>query len=104
PHEPGQMMANPHDALGPQVFACGPAGSVIIFNASAWHGHGANQSGRPRRSIQAHFVPRAAQASFDHFSRMRPETLLRLGGLAKYLLNIGASNKPIHATCEDARA
>jgi hypothetical protein len=23
-----------------QVSACGPAGSVVIYNGSVWHGHG----------------------------------------------------------------
>ncbi len=88
--EPGEVMNNPQDAHNEQVLACGPAGSIIIFNASVWHSHGANRSARPRRSIQAHFVPREAQASpGDHSGRMRPETLQRLGGLAKYVLNVG---------------
>lgn len=91
--EPGEVMHSPEDADADykQVLACGPAGSIIIFNASTWHGHGANRSGRPRRSIQAHFVPREAQASpADHSGRMRPETLQRLGDLAKYVLNVGS--------------
>ncbi len=88
--EPSEVMNNPQDAHDKQVLACGPTGSIIIFNASAWHGHGANRSGRPRRSIQAHFVPREAQASpADHSGRMRPKTLQRLGDLAKYVLNVG---------------
>ena len=99
--EPGEVMSNPQNAHEEQVLACGPAGSIIIFNASVWHSHGANRSAAPRRSIQAHFVPRSAQASpDDHSRRMRPETLQRIGDLAKYVLNVGASNKPIHATCE----
>lgn len=28
-----------------QVVACGPAGSVIVYNGSVWHGHTANQAG-----------------------------------------------------------
>ncbi len=88
--EPGEVMNNPQDAHDEQVLACGPAGSIIIFNASVWHSHGANRSATPRRSIQAHFVPRDARASpADHSGRMRPETLQRLGDLAKYILNVG---------------
>jgi ectoine hydroxylase-related dioxygenase (phytanoyl-CoA dioxygenase family) len=88
--EPSEVMNNPQDAHNGQVLACGPVGSIIIFNASVWHSHGANRSARPRRSIQAHFVPREAQASpDDHSGRMRPETLQRLGDLAKYVLNVG---------------
>ena len=90
PREPGEVMDNPQDAHEDQVVACGPAGSIIIFNASVWHSHGANRSAGPRRSIQAHFVPREARASADdHFGRMRPETLQRIGDLAKYVLNVG---------------
>ena len=103
--EPSEVMNNPQDAHNEQVLACGPAGSIIIFNASVWHSHGANRSARPRRSIQAHFVPREAQASpDDHSGRMRPETLQRISDLARYVLNVGTSNKPMHATSEDARA
>jgi ectoine hydroxylase-related dioxygenase (phytanoyl-CoA dioxygenase family) len=90
PREPGEVMSNLQDAHDEQVLACGPAGSVIIFNASVWHSHGANRSVRARRSIQAHFVPREAQASpDDHSGRMRLETLQRIGDLAKYVLNVG---------------
>ena len=38
------------------VAACGPAGSLIIYNGSVLHGHGANTTGRPRRSIQGAYV------------------------------------------------
>ena len=88
--EPGEVMHNPHDAHEEQVLAYGSAGSIIIFNASVWHSHGANRSERPRRSIQAHFVPREAHASpAGHSGRMRPETLQRLSDLAKYVLDVG---------------
>jgi ectoine hydroxylase-related dioxygenase (phytanoyl-CoA dioxygenase family) len=90
PDEPQDVMNNPQDAHPDEILACGPAGSMIIFNASVWHGYGANLTAAPRRSIQAHFVPRGAQASpDDHARRMRPETLRRLGERAKYVLGIG---------------
>jgi len=97
--EPGEVMNNPKDTHPEQDLACGPAGSIIIFNASVWHGYSANKSSTPRRSIAAHFVPRDATASPDDPSqRTLPETLLRIGSLAKYVLNVGTSNKPMHAT------
>jgi hypothetical protein len=103
--EPGEVMNNPKDDHPEQILACGPVGSIVIFNASVWHGYSANKSNTPRRSIAAHFVPREAQASPDDPSQhTRPETLLRISDLAKYVLNVGTSNKPMHATCEDARA
>ena len=66
--------------------ACGQAGSVIIFNGSVLHGHSANTTGRPRRSIQGAFIPRDAQAGTDFSTRMRSETLARIGSLARYVL------------------
>ena len=103
--EPSEVMSDPKNEHPAQVLACGSAGSIIIFNASVWHGYSANKSSSPRRSIAAHFVPRDATASpNDPSQRTLPETLLRIGSLAKYVLNVGTSNKPMHATCEDACA
>lgn len=68
--------------------ACGKAGSVIIFNGSVLHGHSANTTGAPRRSIQGAFIPRDAQAGTDFSTRMRSETLARIGSLARYVLAI----------------
>jgi ectoine hydroxylase-related dioxygenase (phytanoyl-CoA dioxygenase family) len=86
--EPADVMPNPRDFHEEQILACGPAGSVIIFNASTWHGHTANTSTGQRRSIQAHFVPREARAVTDHSARMRPATSQRIGELAKYVLGV----------------
>lgn len=88
-HGPGEVTKNPNDVHDELILACGSAGSMIIFNASAWHSPGANRSARPRRSIQAHFVPRDARASTDQAARIRPETFQRIGDLAKYILDVG---------------
>ena len=56
----GELMSHLTEAHDEQVLACGPAGSIIIFNALVWHSHTANRSARRRRSIQGHFVPREA--------------------------------------------
>jgi Phytanoyl-CoA dioxygenase (PhyH) len=42
--------------------ACGPAGSLIVYNGSVVHGHGINATDGPRRSIQGAYV-RTADAS-----------------------------------------
>jgi ectoine hydroxylase-related dioxygenase (phytanoyl-CoA dioxygenase family) len=68
------------------VPACGPAGSVIVFNGSVWHGHGANETDEPRRSIQGAYIRRTERSGANLPARMRPETLDRIGSLAKYLL------------------
>jgi ectoine hydroxylase-related dioxygenase (phytanoyl-CoA dioxygenase family) len=87
--EPSELMANATDAHESEVLACGPAGSMIIFNGSAWHGHAANLSTRRRRSLQGHFIPRGSRSSVDHSERIRPEVLDRIGGLARYILASG---------------
>jgi ectoine hydroxylase-related dioxygenase (phytanoyl-CoA dioxygenase family) len=70
------------------VTARSQAGSMIIFNGSVLHGHSANTTDAPRRSIQGAFIPRGAQAGTDFSTRMRSETLARIGSLARYVLAI----------------
>jgi hypothetical protein len=69
-----------------QVLARGPAGSLLIFNGSTWHGHAANTSDAPRRSLQGAFIPREGQAATDFAARMQPETRARLSALARHVL------------------
>ena len=69
-----------------QVLACGTAGSLLVFNGSAWHGHTTNTSSRPRRSLQGALIPRDGRAGTDFAARMQPETRTRLGPLAQHVL------------------
>jgi len=71
-----------------QVLACGPAGSLLIFNGSTWHGHTANRSDAPRRSLQGAFIPRAGRAATDFAGRMSPATRARLAPLALDVLGV----------------
>lgn len=71
-----------------RVAACGPAGSVIVYNGSVWHGHGANLSGEPRRSIQGAYIRREAGPEVNPPAQVLPETLARIGPLARYLLAV----------------
>jgi len=87
--DPSELMSDRMSAHEDDVLACGPAGSIIIFDGSVWHGHTANRSRRRRRSLQGHFVPRHARSSVDHAARIRPEVIERIGGLAKYVLAVG---------------
>ena len=73
-------------AEGQLLPACGSAGSMIIYNGAAWHGHSANTTGELRRSVQGAFIRREATRSIDLGSRVRSETLDRISPLAKYLL------------------
>jgi ectoine hydroxylase-related dioxygenase (phytanoyl-CoA dioxygenase family) len=68
------------------VVAAGAAGSLLIFNGSTWHGHGANTSAAPRRSLQGAFIPRAGRAGTDFGARLEPATRARLSPLARELL------------------
>ena len=83
---PEEVMTDLRADYDGQVLACGHAGSLIIFNGSAWHGHIANGSHEPRRSVQGAFIPRAGRAATDFSGRMRLETRARLGPLAQYVL------------------
>lgn len=83
-----QGMTEASGTLDDSVSACGPAGSMIIYNGSVWHEHGPNLTDAPRRCIQGAFIRRTEKAALDWRSRMRPETLSRLNPLAKYLLDL----------------
>jgi hypothetical protein len=73
-----------------EVLACGPAGSVILFNASTWHGHTANTSTADRRSLQWTYIPRGGRPATDFAARMESDTLARLGAVARDVVGIEA--------------
>lgn len=76
------------DDDGRLAFACGTAGSMILFNGSCWHGHGANRSDAPRRSIQGALIRWDQQAAVDHARETRPDVAARLSDTAKALLSL----------------
>lgn len=47
---PEEAMSDVRAAHEAEVLASGAAGSLLVFNGSAWHGHTANTSNGPRRS------------------------------------------------------
>jgi ectoine hydroxylase-related dioxygenase (phytanoyl-CoA dioxygenase family) len=69
-----------------QVLACGPAGSLLIFNGSVWHGHTANTTNQPRRSLHGAFIPREGKSATDFAARTPPQTLARLSPIARQVL------------------
>jgi ectoine hydroxylase-related dioxygenase (phytanoyl-CoA dioxygenase family) len=85
---PENVLTDRRAAHDRQVVASGPAGSLIIFHGSTWHGHTANTSDEPRRSIQGAFIPRDGRAAVDFSGRMLPDTRARLGPLARYVLGL----------------
>jgi ectoine hydroxylase-related dioxygenase (phytanoyl-CoA dioxygenase family) len=88
PVTPEDTMPDVRAAHEAEVLACGAAGSLLVFDGSAWHGHTANTSHGPRRSIQGAFIPRDGRAATDFAARMQPETRARLGPLAHALLSM----------------
>jgi hypothetical protein len=86
PGTPADTLADLRAEFDGQVLACGAAGSLLVFNGSAWHGHAPNTSSEPRRSIQGAFIPRDGRAGTDFAARMSPETRARLSPLARYVL------------------
>ena len=77
-----------------QALARGPAGSMVLFNGSIWHGHTINHSNEPRRSIQGAYIRRDAESGENLPARMKPETLSRISPLAKYVLALPSSMEP----------
>jgi hypothetical protein len=88
PALPGEVTgdsASDHDC---QVVACGAAGSVIIYNGSVRHGHTANRSGEPRRSIQGAYIRRDEKPAVNRAGQMLRQTRARISPLAEYLLAV----------------
>ena len=71
-----------------QVLAYGLAGSVIVYNGSVWHGHSANHTEKPRRSIQGACIRRDAEPAVNQAALIGPETLGRISAIAKYVLAV----------------
>jgi len=88
---PSDLMGDPTADYDGQVQACGPAGSMVVYNGSVWHGHAANSTDEPRRSIQGAYIRREAQSGINLPARMRSETLARISPLAKYVLAVEQS-------------
>jgi len=85
PNDPMKDLAAGHEH---QVLACGPAGSIIVYNGSIRHGHSANRTAEPRRSIQGAYIRRHAEPALNQAARIRKETLRRISSLAKYVLAV----------------
>jgi hypothetical protein len=88
PESPSDRLLSAGNDCQHQVLACGRQGSMIIFNGAIWHGHTANSTAKPRRSVQGYFVKRSAESGLNFGERMLPETLNRISPLARYLLSV----------------
>src|SRR5262245_49266220 len=75
---PEHGLADVYDDHPRQMLTCRPAGSLVVFNLSTWHGHTANRSDEARRSLQGAFIPRHGRAATDFGAPMQRETFERL--------------------------
>jgi ectoine hydroxylase-related dioxygenase (phytanoyl-CoA dioxygenase family) len=85
---PDKIIKDSQEDYENQILACGPPGSMIIYNGAVWHGHAANSSDRPRRSIQGAYIRRDAWSGENLSERMCNETLARISPLARYVLAV----------------
>ena len=83
---PEANMADAFAAHERQTLACAPAGSLLVFNGSVWHGHTANTSTAPRRSVQGAFIPSGGRAAMDFAARLSAETRARLSPIGRQVL------------------
>ena len=88
PGLPADELSDTRADYDGEVLGCGDAGAMILFNGATWHGHTANVTPHPRRSIQGYFVRRDARSGFDFRDRMPPACRTRMGPLARYLLSL----------------
>jgi hypothetical protein len=90
-----RWAASPEEALPDrcarhdgEVLALGTAGALLVFHGSTWHGHTANTSTAPRRSLQGAFIPSGGTAATRFAERMSPATYERLSLVARHVLAI----------------
>lgn len=111
-----RFLPGSHQWTGPQrsarlqehaaqlVSACGPAGFLLVFNGSTWHGQGINDSGGARRSLQGAFIPSDGRAGTDFSQRMSAETRARLSAEAQYVLGIPDAGHPVSPAGVESRS
>ncbi len=85
---PRDDLADPLAPHPHEVLLLAPAGTVVVFNAHAWHGGTLNRSPRRRRAIHAYFCRRDQTQQLDQRAYIRPETLARLGPAARFILDV----------------
>jgi hypothetical protein len=90
PSVPAESMADPRSLHPKEQVRCGAPGTMILFDAAIWHGHTANVTSHPRRSIQGYFVRRNARQGLDFLSVLPDRVHARMNPIARYLLALEA--------------
>lgn len=86
PDVPADRLVDTRTEYPGELLGCGEAGMIILFNGAIWHGHRANVTPHPRRSIQGYFVRRNLRSGFDSLNRLPPAVKASMNPLARYLL------------------
>jgi ectoine hydroxylase-related dioxygenase (phytanoyl-CoA dioxygenase family) len=85
---PPDVMADTREPHPDEVRVTGAAGSCAVFNSHLWHSGTTNSTGGPRRVLLAAFVRREQKQQVVQRDHLRPETVQRLTGPQRYLLEV----------------
>ena len=88
PELPEEVLDDPELAHPDEVVFAAPAGSVMIYNAHAWHGGTRYRVGSRRRVLHGLYIDRADTAQQDQQRWLTPETASRLTPAQKWLLAV----------------
>ncbi len=83
-----EVLADPEQAHPDEIVFAAPAGSVMIYNAHAWHGGTRNREGSRRRVLHGLYIDRADTPQQDQRRWLTPETASRLTPAQKWLLDV----------------
>ena len=84
----GEEVEDRMTAYPGEVYLTASAGSVGVFNGSAWHSCTQNSSGQQRRVLHCAFIAREHRQQTDQREYLNPETDRRLTPLARYVLDV----------------
>jgi ectoine hydroxylase-related dioxygenase (phytanoyl-CoA dioxygenase family) len=83
---PQQVLADPAAAHPDEVLVTGPAGTVVVMNAHAWHAGTENRTARPRCALHAFYCRRDKPQQQYQKRLLRPETQAALSPHLRHLL------------------
>lgn len=84
----GELMEDRTAPHPDEVYLMAPAGSVGVFNGSAWHSCTQNRSGASRRVLHGAFITREHEQQTNQRAHLQPETDARLSALGRYVLDV----------------
>lgn len=88
PELPEEVLADPGLPHPDEVVFEALAGSVMIYNAHAWHGGTTNNMGTRRRVLHSLYIDREDMQQQDQCKWLKSETASRLTPAQKWLLDV----------------